>query len=359
MSYVDARAPGGAAKAAGKIVLLGYEASIDPTADTYAVPTSAERASAVEVVAAALQTLLTPSLMRPMPAWAVCFCTLLLAWLAALAGGLLRPLNAVAGLAGLLGVFLALAVWAYRSDWLVDVVIAPTACLSGGVLGAGYRYWREVRAKSRIVDLFGRYVPKAVVAQLIQQRTADALALGGVKREVTVLFADVRGFTTFAEQFPPEEVLRQLNELLKIMVDSTFANEGTVDKFIGDAILVLFNAPLDQPDHALRAARTAWAIQQGLSGHPSGLTVGIGIHRGEAVVGRVGTRERMEYTAVGSTVNIASRLCSAATSRQIVVSEMAARSLGDEFLLEAQPPIRVKGVDGELATSLLVGRRDV
>jgi adenylate cyclase len=142
------------------------------------------------------------------------------------------------------------------------------------------------------------------------------------------------------------------------LVDCTFAHEGTVDKFIGDAILVLFNAPLDQPDHTQRAARTAWAMQQGIAKHPSGLSVGIGIHRGEAVVGRVGTPERMEYTAVGSTVNVASRLCSAAESGTIVVSDTVASSLaGGEFDLAAQPPLHVKGVAAELETFLLTGKK--
>ena len=146
----------------------------------------------------------------------------------------------------------------------------------------------------------------------------------------------------------------QLNSLLKILVDSTFANEGTVDKFIGDAILVLFNAPLDQSDHVERAARTAREMQRGIARHASGLTVGIGIHRGEAVVGRVGTPERMEYTAVGSTVNVASRLCGAAESGAIVVSEAVAESLEkEEFRLTAQPPLRVKGLEAELRTFLL------
>ena len=132
----------------------------------------------------------------------------------------------------------------------------------------GHRSLRETRWRHRIVDLFGRYVPRAVVTQLVQQPDAEALALGGVRRDVTVLFADIRGFTPFAERIPPEAVIEQLNSLLRILVDCTFAHEGTVDKFIGDAILVLFNAPLDQPDHVQRTARTAWAMQQGIARHP-------------------------------------------------------------------------------------------
>jgi adenylate cyclase len=209
-----------------------------------------------------------------------------------------------------------------------------------------------------VTDLFGRYVPRAVVNQLMLKPDAEALALGGVKREVTVLFADVRGFTPFSEKLPPEQVIAALNSLLEIMVEATFAHGGTLDKFIGDAILVLFNAPIDQPDHALRAARTAWDIQRGVSSHASGLSVGIGIHRGEAVVGTVGTPQRMEYTAIGSTVNIASRLCAAAASGQILVSAAVAERLDVHFRLEPQPPLRVKGVDAELATSVLTAPTD-
>jgi hypothetical protein len=105
--------------------------------------------------------------------------------------------------------------------------------------------------------MFGRYVPRAVVNQLILQPELDALRLGGTKREVTVLFADIRGFTSFSEKMPPDQVVAELNSILKIMVECTFEHQGTLDKFIGDAILVLFNAPLDQTDHVQRAVRMA------------------------------------------------------------------------------------------------------
>ncbi|MBS0209748.1 MAG: adenylate/guanylate cyclase domain-containing protein [Planctomycetes bacterium] len=355
ISYVDATRPESLAKVKGKIVLIGFAAATDPTSETYTVPTSHDRAPGVEVAAAALETLLAPRLTRALPRWLLLGTVVLLPIVAALAGGLLRPLPASGAVASLLLLFLFVSVVAYQSGWLVDVIVAPVAALAAATLSGAERYWREVRAKSRIVDLFGRYVPKAVVNQLIQQRQADALALGGENRDVTVLFADIRGFTSYAERIAPEEVLRQLNSLLKIMVDCTFAHEGTVDKFIGDCVLVLFNAPLDQPDHVLRAARTAWAMQQGLANHASGLAVGIGVHRGIAVVGRVGTPERMEYTAIGSTVNVASRLCGVAPSGKIIVSDDVARELGEHFLLEPQPPVHVKGVEAALATSIISG----
>jgi len=342
----------------GKIVLVGYAADIDPTTDVYLSPSSVRPVAAAEAVAGALQTLLDESYVAAPPRWGAVALVVVAGVGAALAGGLLRPLASVGVLTVTLLALLGAGVGLWRQGYRPDLVLAPSACLIAGGGSLGRRYWHETRLRSRVTDLFGRYVPRAVVTQLMLKPDAEALALGGVKREVTVLFADLRGFTPFAEKLPPEEVIAALNSLLEIMVDATFAHGGTLDKFIGDAILVLFNAPLDQPDHALRAARTAWDIQQGVARHASGLSVGIGIHRGEAVVGTVGTPQRMEYTAIGSTVNIASRLCAAAASGQILISAAAAEGLETHFRLEPQPLLRVKGVDAELATNVLAAPID-
>lgn len=120
---------------------------------------------------------------------------------------------------------------------------------------------------------------------------------------------------------------------------------------------MLFNAPLEQPDHALRAVRAAWDMQQAMVGHPSGLSFGIGIHTGEAVVGTVGTAERMEYTAIGASVNLASRLCSTAARGQVALSEEVSAQVQAHFQLEPRPPIKVKGIDRELTTYLVLGPR--
>jgi adenylate cyclase len=205
-----------------------------------------------------------------------------------------------------------------------------------------------------VLDLFGRYVPRAVVNQLMLRPELESLTLGGVVRDVTVLFADIRGFTTFSQDLPPEEVVRELNSLFEVMVECVFENEGTLDKFIGDAILVLFNAPLDQPDHSERAVRTAVAIQQRLASHASGLRVGVGVHRGAAVVGNIGTPQRMEYTAIGSTVNLASRLCDVAKPGEVVVSQQVRAHLSDDYLSESLGPIQVKGISQPLEPFRLV-----
>lgn len=352
-SYAEALNHAAPADYRGKIVIVGFEQDVDPSTDTYETPNAIGKATAADVVACAVQTALDGRMMREVPQTASLAAAAAVTILLTVVAGLLRPLAGLLATVGTLIGYFAVATLAYRSGWYVDCAVAPALGLVGGVLGGGYGSWLNLRARQRVVDLFGRYVPRAVVSQLILKPQLEALRLGGVKREVTVLFADVRGFTTFSQDLPPEEVLRQLNAILEIMVESTFEHEGTLDKFIGDAILVLFNAPLDQPDHARRAVRTAQRIQLRLQGHSSGLAVGIGVHRGEAVVGNIGAAQRMEYTAIGSTVNIASRLCGTARAGQIVISRAVAEALGGEFDIQPLPPVQVKGISQPLDVALV------
>lgn len=352
-SYVDAMQRAAPADFSGKLVLVGFEREIDPTSDTYELPNVAGKGVAAEVVACAVQTLLDGRMMRQVPQAVSLVAIGVMTIGLTVAAGVLRPLGALLVTVSAIAFYYALAALAYRAGWYPDCAVAPAFGLIGGVLGGSYGSWLNLRARQRVVDLFGRYVPRAVVSQLILKPELEALRLGGVKRDVSVLFADIRGFTTYSQDLPPEEVLRQLNAILQIMVECTFENEGTLDKFIGDAILVLFNAPLDQTDHVRRAVRTAVRIQRRLQGHPSGLAVGIGVHRGEAVVGNIGAAQRMEYTAIGSTVNIASRLCGTAKAGQIVVSSSVAEALGPEFPLHALEPVQVKGISQPLAVSLV------
>ena len=332
----------------GKIVLVGFAAEIDPTSDTYIIPNMLSKAAAAEVVACATQTILDHRKMREVPrTWALTLAAVLILGITMIAG-LASPLRAIIGTVLAVLCYYAFAILAYRADWYADFIIAPGMAVLSGVPAGAANAWANLRARQRVVDLFGRYVPRAIVNQLMQRSELENLTLGGVKREVTVLFADIRGFTDFSQDLAPEEVVRQLNSLLEVMVKCTFENEGTLDKFIGDAILVLFNAPLDQQDHSLRAVRTAVSIQQRLQGHASGLGVGIGVHRGVAVVGNIGTPQRMEYTAIGSTVNIASRLCDLARSGEIVVSDAVLPALQDNFGSTSLGSVKVKGINGVL-----------
>jgi adenylate cyclase len=138
-------------------------------------------------------------------------------------------------------------------------------------------------------------------------------------------------------------------------VEAAFEEKGTVDKYIGDAVMVLFNAPLEQTDHAERAVRAAVKMQAALAG--SRLSVGVGIHAGVAVVGNVGTAERLEYTAIGGTVNMAARLCESAGRGEIIISEELRARLGDRIEAEVRAPILVKGIVRELVTYRVLGLR--
>ncbi|NLN26919.1 MAG: adenylate/guanylate cyclase domain-containing protein, partial [Firmicutes bacterium] len=184
-------------------------------------------------------------------------------------------------------------------------------------------------------QLFRRYVAPEVVDRLLQGGT-DVEA--GRRMEVTILFADVRGFTAFAEQASPEDVVRCLDKYLQVMADSILAHGGMLDKYVGDSVMAVFGAPLPRPDHAQAALAAALDIRRRVAAigehedHPgAALEVGIGIHSGEAVVGSIGSPLRREFTAIGDAVNVASRLEEAAGPGEILISETAAQAAGIEL----------------------------
>lgn len=203
------------------------------------------------------------------------------------------------------------------------------------------------REKWAIRNIFQRYVSPAVVDQVVEDR--DSLALGGQRQEVTILFADIRGFTSFSEQRDPEQLIDVLNCYLALAVEAILAEEGTLDKFMGDAVMAIFNAPLAQPDHALRAVRAALAMQRAIAEHNSrhavgaALSFGIGLHCGQAVVGNIGTAQQMNYTAIGDTVNLAKRLQENAAGGAILLSQAVYQPLQGQIKVEGLGRLTVKG----------------
>lgn len=207
---------------------------------------------------------------------------------------------------------------------------------------------RRLEAQERFIrETFQRYVCPAVVQRLLEDSTS--LRLGGHRQEVTVLFADLRGFTSFSEQCGPEELVEVLNRYLAIGAEAILAEEGTLDKFIGDAVMAVFNAPLPQPDHPLRAIRAALRIREAARAYHQSipaarhLQYGIGISVGEAVVGNIGTSQQLNYTAIGACVNLAKRLEEAAAPGQILLSPEAYQRVRQ--WVEARPlaPIPLAG----------------
>ncbi len=218
------------------------------------------------------------------------------------------------------------------------------------------------REKQHIRSLFQHYVSPVVVDRLISG--FERVALGGRRQEISVLFADIRGFTSFSERMPPEDLVEFLNRYLSLGAQAVLDYEGTLDKFMGDAIMAFFNAPLAQSEHTLRAVKAALAMQQAITTYcheldeELHLNFGVGINVGEAVVGNVGTAKLMNYTAIGDCVNLAKRLQESAEAGQILLSQRAYRKVKDFVHVRALEPIQVKGRSTPEPVYDLVGLRD-
>ncbi len=193
--------------------------------------------------------------------------------------------------------------------------------------------------------LFERMVSPAV----IQQLDPNSLALGGKRIDITVLFADIRGFTSFSEGQSPEQLVSVLNRYLAAGAEAVLDEEGTVDKFLGDAVMAWFNAPIPQTDHTLRAVRTALKLRDRIEELHSvlppeaHLAFGVGIHYGDAILGLIGTEKRLEYTAIGDSVNTTKRLQENAGKNQIVISGIAYERVKDKVAVREMEPMQVKG----------------
>jgi class 3 adenylate cyclase/CHASE2 domain-containing sensor protein len=307
----------------GRVVIIGgdYAGMNDSHATPYVsgyIRAEGRYMAGAEVHGNIVESLLSGHLRAPLPAGqeAAVMAGFLLAALL-----LFRHLPLVlAGLA--LPLLVGAAVLAGQALFLADIDFPAAALAAGltlmflGVLGA--RYFFEERERNRITRLFGRYVSARVVEDLIA--TGQPPQLGGVRRELTVLFSDIRNFTVISEHLSAEEVVEMLNRYFGQVCQVVLEEGGTIDKFIGDAVMVQFGAPVAYVDHADRAVRTALRIRATAAGFAAwmrerfpdrdlpGFAVGVGLHTGPAVVGNIGSEQRTEYTAIGDTVNAASRI---------------------------------------------------
>jgi adenylate cyclase len=194
-----------------------------------------------------------------------------------------------------------------------------------------------------------RLFERMVSPRVIEQLDPDRIKLGGQRAEITILFADIRGFTSFSETVSPERLVAVLNEYLAVAAEEILKEEGTIDKFLGDAVMAWFNAPIQQPDHTLRAVRAALGIQRMLTAlharlpASSRLAFGVGIHVGEAVLGLVGTDRRLDFTAIGDSVNTAKRIQENSAAGQILISQAALQRVAGHVRTASVEPILAKG----------------
>jgi adenylate cyclase len=347
----------------GAIVLVGDELSTDK--DYFATPVDSSDPQqiggsdvmyGVELNANALNTLLQRDpLQRPGTPVQIAF-TFPLAIIAAgwaVRGRLLSSMVVMVGLlvvlfVGAAAAFLAAGVWVDVSAPTLTLVLAPLAVL-------GVRFATEERSNREIRHLFGRYVAQAVVARILDD--PDAFGLEGELREVTVLFSDIRGFTTLSEGLAPQEIVRLLTRYFSSMVEEIQQQGGTVDKYVGDAVMALFGAPNDLPDAPERAVRAALGMQHRLeelnrefkASFGLQIATGIGLHHGPAAVGVMGAPSKREYSAIGDTVNTASRLegFTKDAGYPIIASATVVEALSPELRQQLAPvdlgAIQVKG----------------
>jgi adenylate cyclase len=247
---------------------------------------------------------------------------------------------------------------------LSEPILASSFALFGGV---GYQYFFEGREKRKMKKLFGQYVSKDVYDQLVAN---PALArLGGQRREMTVLFSDIRGFTTVSERGQPEEIVGMLNEYFTRMVDIVFAHHGTLDKFVGDMVMALFGAPLDDPQHADHAVAAALEMitalgELNLRWKAEGraeLDIGIGVNTGPMIAGNIGSDAIMSYTVIGDAVNLGSRLESLNKQygTRIIISDATRQRLSGSYRLRPLGDVVVKGKTQPVAIFEVAGGETV
>jgi adenylate cyclase len=352
----------------GKIVLVG--ATTPTLHDIFPTPFASQSGmSGVEIHANTLETLFQDIALRRPSRALVPVLAVAAGAAAAVVATAFRPLPAFGITAGVLAVYLAASHLAFLwGRYWMEVVPVPLALLVTYAGTVAKNFTQEQREKRRL----SRFFSPAVVAEIVRHKDDAKLAAG--RRRMTVLFSDIRGFTSMSEKMEPEEVVAFLREYLTVMTEAVFRHGGTVDKYIGDAIMALYNVPFETPDHARRAVRTALEFQERLqplaerfaAKYGGTLACGVGIHTGDAVVGTIGSEQRLEYTAIGDTINLGSRLegltkdfsvpiiMSEATAAE-VAGQFASRDLGEVTVKGKAIPVKIYAVLGDLAPAPAAG----
>jgi len=225
-------------------------------------------------------------------------------------------------------------------------------------MGISFTYLEEKQTNFFLKHAFEKYVNKEILSQIIKKK--QKILLGGEKKELTIFFSDIRDFTSISEKMSPENLGEMLNKYLSFMTNKIILLNGTVDKFIGDAIMAIWNAPVEEKDHALLACRCALdqinSLKEFNKENKFNLQIGIGIHTGEAIIGNFGSNQRFNYTAIGDSVNIASRLegLTKHYKASIIVSQDTYNLVKDKFSFRKLDIVRVKGKKNPLTIYELV-----
>lgn len=339
-----------------KIVLVGaFSPSLH---DVYPSPFSASQATpGVEIQANFIETLMANDSIIPFPEWGHSVIFFLLSGCTMLASAFFKPLRAFGAVVALASAYTLAVLYFFGHHHLWLPLIPP---LLGMVLSYGAltldNYMREQRERLRVRATFAKYVSPDVVEEILQDRAG--LGLAGKRRHITVLFSDIRGFTSISEQIAPEQVVTLLSDYLAQVTHIVFKHGGTIDKFIGDAVMAIFGAPKSHEDDALRAVKAglemmelAQSLSQGwakITGRP--LRIGVGINSGDAVVGSIGSEIRSDFTAIGDTVNLAARLEALTKDLGVpmLISEFTVAEMKGSVPLKLLRQVKVTGRDAAL-----------
>jgi len=352
-----------------KIVLIGMTATGET--DAWAIPTSAGKVPGVFIHAGAMDTILTQRFLREPGILITLMIMLLLVGITAFAlprcgtrhwTDIAKGAGITAGLfiACLVGGFVAFD-RGYVLDLFYPLLLLPVIYV-GNII---YIVVMEQSDKRFVKELFGRYISPQIANEIVSRADAGELRLGGEQREVSVLFADIRNFTTISEQLAPEDIVKMLNTYLSVMADAVVRHNGIVNKFAGDSIMAVWNAPQSQPEHALLAVKAAWEAQQKVAELKQSdsqlfpVQFGIGINTGIALAGNVGSAGRSEYTVIGDSVNTSSRICSSTPGGEVWIGAETYNQTKDYIETEKLEPQSLKGKAAPVAVYRVTAWRPV
>jgi adenylate cyclase len=307
------------------------------------------------IMADAITTVLDDRYVVVEPRDTIMVATLLVAVVLGLAVYALSFRLAVLASIALLALYLLSAVELAQRGYLSDPFYGPIAMVLAATFSLGARYVLVERERRKVEQIFGHYVDPRISRQLADSRSLKEVISKGERRELTLLFVDIRGFTAMSEAMAAEDVLAVIQEYLNEMSSLILKWDGTIDKYVGDEIVAIWNAPTTQPNHALWAVRCAYDLiacaetfQARLSsrGLPP-ISWGVGVNTGPAVVGNMGSKDRLQYTALGDTVNTAARFCSVAPAFTVLLGQATFDACHDYIAVEQVPGIQLKGKSAE------------
>lgn len=320
--------------------------------DMYYVPVDrSSQMFGVEIHANALQALVEGKYIHKLPKWFSAMIAAFLVFIAAVIGQKITVHNTMILCVSMILVRMGAGFILFNTAGYSSEVIVSPAFLA---LTAGYcivlHYYKARRSKRKIENAFKKYVAPQVVNKIAKSGEYE-LKLGGETREIAALFVDIRGFTPLSESLEPEQVVEILNSYLKLTTSCIFKHGGTLDKFIGDATMAIFNAPFDTEDYVYSAVLTAWDIARGgddierecVEKFGKHVGFGVGVNCGKAVVGNIGCDFRMDYTAIGDTVNTAARLEANAPRGKVYISDAVYEQVKDRISVEEVGEIPLKG----------------